>query len=74
MMIAFTIKTQARIYDASNEMRQGKQSNILNILKIKFLFPFIATKGIDILGRVDLDLAVIKFGHVFRNLHKLNML
>ena len=32
-MIGFTIKTQERINDASNEMGQGKQSHISNILK-----------------------------------------
>ena len=53
-MIAFTIKKQARINDASNKMRQGKQSDISNILEIELLFPFICpnikVKGIK--GRV----------------------
>ena len=57
-MIVFTIKTQARINDASNEIGQGKQPNISNILKIEQLFSFtssnIKEKGIK--GQVSFAL------------------
>ena len=43
IMIAFTIKTQARINDVSTEMGQGKQSDISDITKIEHLFPFISS-------------------------------
>ena len=40
-MITFTIKTQAGINDASNEIGRGKLSDSSDVIKIENLFPFI---------------------------------
>ena len=63
-MIAVTIKTQARICDASKEMAKGHNFDSSNILNIESLFPFIFShnmkeKGIK--GRVFLALQCLVF-------------
>ena len=61
MTIAFTIKKQARINGANHGFGLRKLIDSSNILKAENLFPFIAIKGCNSVGRVYLFLEVILF-------------
>ena len=53
-MIAFAIKTQARINDTNYEFDEGILFDSSNILKLKYLFPFNATMAGNSFGQVYL--------------------